>query len=1008
MLDSLRENEKKYINETVEKYHEVNLQNLEAYKDKLTKQALARKERENVEASSGIANTNENKLDFVREEVFSREMGHDKCVERSTAIDEDTKYLTAQSSLCSSESIPNVQAESDNKNNFGGKYFLFNMGTTGRTTLRLNESDDGVPEYDTGTNYRQASSKRNNSPVDPNEVTNLPTSQLIDSDTEQKCDSVKYQQGSSNEDMDDDAMMQAVLFESLCSSRNEEQLNNEKSLKRKNGCDTDQEETDRDDSNSWYHQGSALTLAASTPSDDNSDSGISIQDDMANSNLDTTSTVGGVTEGEDEEDMEEVTEDQDVGEEEFGYFVAEEDEAMEVDLELLNEDSQQGPVENESSTTIVDKIFGGKTVRLTQCLNCRTISENYDNFFDFKLSFEDCSKGRNDIVNLESLINHTLKKQDLVGSEQYHCEVCTSKQDAEIHTALVKAPEYLILTQNRFIYNSSALQESKILTRVDFGEELQLPVRNLSELKNYIKLPRKRNAQKCQVSSKSLSSDAKKDSSRLTDAGLPDVPSCDAFVHDISAITKINPPDSQIISCDKCDGSISDKCYNCNARAMSSSMLIPPIAVLSQRDGVEGALKDVPVAVYSPDTPPHSPRKQYVREHSSLPSRLSPYLPTPSNLLPRTLQNDQLFSSTNEVKGASQFIPTTIHQSHSMCLPVSINPEIDLVKSSNFEISNSAPPNYSSLINKHCREIVPFALKTNDLASPVMQARSLSTLLSTSSDSNSSFFSKLRNGDNDSAGIEPSPENTLLGVSSNNDSQSKCPELSNESVTSSIFGESSTSDIWTLKKSGAMLCSSINNEYKNICGDSIHTVNSDNNNHFSSIIDGRSSTGVSSLDLANTSSPAIHHEHGNIDVYDAADTGISLTSATDITNNSQLVQANDTSSGTMDGDNALCSRDSSSSGVGSDSKSGSGGNSEPCTVCGPADNTNEDCDRISELVNYSDDVPFGGERERYALYAIVVHSGNISKAGHYYCYARSSSDAVVATRSTDASAAQSR
>lgn len=33
---------------------------------------------------------------------------------------------------------------------------------------------------------------------------------------------------------------------------------------------------------------------------------------------------------------------------------------------------------------------------------------------------------------------------------------------------------------------------------------------------------------------------------------------------------------------------------------------------------------------------------------------------------------------------------------------------------------------------------------------------------------------------------------------------------------------------------------------------------------------------------------------------------------------------------------------------------------------------------------------------RYALYAIVVHSGHNSRAGHYYCYSRSSTDAVRA------------
>ncbi|XP_018027567.1 uncharacterized protein LOC108682838 [Hyalella azteca] len=209
-------------------------------------------------------------------------------------------------------------------------------------------------------------------------------------------------------------------------------------------------------------------------SDDNSDSGISIQDDLANSGLDTASTVGGVTE-----------EEVDVDEELMETLPSAEDEAA--PGPLCEEVDSVDEHSSDALQTLVENIFGGRTVRLTHCLKCHCISENYDDSLDLKVSFEDCPEKRNSIVSLDILISHSLKKQELSGSEQYFCETCDSKQDAEIHTAIVKAPEFLILAQNRFIYNSSTNEESKILTRVDFEDHLEVPVWDVASLKECIR-----------------------------------------------------------------------------------------------------------------------------------------------------------------------------------------------------------------------------------------------------------------------------------------------------------------------------------------------------------------------------------------------------------------------------------------------------------------------------------------------------------------------------------------
>ncbi|KAF2360060.1 Peptidase C19 ubiquitin carboxyl-terminal hydrolase [Trinorchestia longiramus] len=236
----------------------------------------------------------------------------------------------------------------------------------------------------------------------------------------------------------------------------------------------------RDVSTTVMGETSTTVTGDGTASDDNSDSGISIQDDLANSVMDTASTVGGVTEEEEVEGDEELTEISQVA----------------VDEGVVNRDENspcaphEDPIsshQKEERETFVEKTFGGRSVRLTHCLNCNCVSENYDDSLDLKVSFEDCAGKSDDLVSLDKLIRHSLKKQELVGSEQYFCGACDSKQDAEIHTAIVKAPEFLILAQNRFIYNSSTNEENKILTQVDFEDHLELPVWDISRLKDHIR-----------------------------------------------------------------------------------------------------------------------------------------------------------------------------------------------------------------------------------------------------------------------------------------------------------------------------------------------------------------------------------------------------------------------------------------------------------------------------------------------------------------------------------------
>lgn len=219
--------------------------------------------------------------------------------------------------------------------------------------------------------------------------------------------------------------------------------------------------------------------------DTNSDIGISIQDEALNSQMDNVSTAGGVTEEED--DME-------IDKDDNKPTVTADKEGSTTDNNTISSswlfrDSRDDTTGTSSAVNVnderpffpipfVENLFGGKTVQVTHCLKCDVMRDLVENIVDLKVSF---LPNEGNAVSVETLIKNSFKTKELVDSNQYFCSACNGKQDAKIHTAIIKAPEFLIVSQNRFMYDGS-----KNMTPVHIKELLEIPVWKLDDLKTHI------------------------------------------------------------------------------------------------------------------------------------------------------------------------------------------------------------------------------------------------------------------------------------------------------------------------------------------------------------------------------------------------------------------------------------------------------------------------------------------------------------------------------------------
>ena len=137
-------------------------------------------------------------------------------------------------------------------------------------------------------------------------------------------------------------------------------------------------------------------------------------------------------------------------------------EAIELSFFLSNND-----INEDNENNFLKKLYQGKTNSIIRCCECGYKSFNTDTFMDLSLPITNMFEG---IYNksLEMAFMNFIKPEKLEGDNQYFCEKCNKKVNAEKYTSFEYFPKILFLQLGRFYYDFTTEQREKINDRVPF------------------------------------------------------------------------------------------------------------------------------------------------------------------------------------------------------------------------------------------------------------------------------------------------------------------------------------------------------------------------------------------------------------------------------------------------------------------------------------------------------------------------------------------------------------
>lgn len=121
---------------------------------------------------------------------------------------------------------------------------------------------------------------------------------------------------------------------------------------------------------------------------------------------------------------------------------------------------------------IINELYQGSMLDYVKCKHCGYESQREDSFQDMNLAIRPFGS-THVFGSIEEALDDFVKPEVLDGSNQYHCNVCDEKRDAEKGLKVKTLPYLLTIQLKRFDFNYETFQRIKLSDRVEFSTEME-------------------------------------------------------------------------------------------------------------------------------------------------------------------------------------------------------------------------------------------------------------------------------------------------------------------------------------------------------------------------------------------------------------------------------------------------------------------------------------------------------------------------------------------------------
>jgi ubiquitin carboxyl-terminal hydrolase 47 len=128
---------------------------------------------------------------------------------------------------------------------------------------------------------------------------------------------------------------------------------------------------------------------------------------------------------------------------------------------------------NTDHKTLIQDLYKGTMQDFVKCLKCKTEKVKDDVFLDLPLAVKQFGATES-FKSVEEALRAFIKPEILDGNNQYQCEKCKSKQDAEKGLRITHFPYLLTIQLKRFDFDYNTLHRIKLNDRMSFPDVLDL------------------------------------------------------------------------------------------------------------------------------------------------------------------------------------------------------------------------------------------------------------------------------------------------------------------------------------------------------------------------------------------------------------------------------------------------------------------------------------------------------------------------------------------------------